>query len=578
MKTHNFALGSALLALLALSPCIGQVKYPYFQPGGALSCSGTCASQTVNLTATGSLIGPLPVSVGGTGASSVTGLVLGNGGVTPFSAYPGATCTNQFLRTLSASGTGTCNTVQNTDLANSSITVNGTAIALGASANIALVAANFANPSGLIGLTAVNGTALTADRSDSTHALDQSIAPTWTGLHRFSGNAVIDQPTSSAGYGILELDDQTPGRKFQAVYIGTAATPVYGAAAGSVVLDTSGSVPLGLSTADTLRMLFSTTGNIVVSTPSSGVAMTINGLSGAQTLIVNGGLNQNAGEFVGANSAGGSFGPVIIAGTNSSDQSLVVQNRAGTANYMVVRGDGQTAIGPTANSMIVSTAGAVTIAAPGSTAEALAVAGANNNNTVHLTGGATSGQSFGELIDAGSTSADYAFLLRSGNTATTFFKVAGNGVLFAPSLATSSAGTTGTLCWTTGTGLINVDTTTTCLLSSLRYKQAVQDLDGGLSQLMKLRPVSYQLKPEFDPDHLGRQLGLIAEEVARVDPRLVALDTLGTPKGVRYQQLTALLTLSIQQQQREIDLLIAAFIVSFLFSLWALTRARRRFP
>jgi hypothetical protein len=52
----------------------------------------------------------------------------------------------------------------------------------------------FANPSGLIGLTAVNGVATTAERSDSTHALDQSITPTWTGLHTFnptSGNAIV---------------------------------------------------------------------------------------------------------------------------------------------------------------------------------------------------------------------------------------------------------------------------------------------------------------------------------------------------------------------------------------------------
>ena len=46
--------------------------------------------------------------------------------------------------------------------------------------------ANLANPSGSIGLSAVNGTATTALRSDGLHALDQAIAPTWTGLHSFS--------------------------------------------------------------------------------------------------------------------------------------------------------------------------------------------------------------------------------------------------------------------------------------------------------------------------------------------------------------------------------------------------------
>lgn len=46
--------------------------------------------------------------------------------------------------------------------------------------------ASFANPTGSIGLTAVNGVAVTAERSDSTHALSQAIVPTWTGVHTFS--------------------------------------------------------------------------------------------------------------------------------------------------------------------------------------------------------------------------------------------------------------------------------------------------------------------------------------------------------------------------------------------------------
>lgn len=43
-----------------------------------------------------------------------------------------------------------------------------------------------ANPTGTIGLTAVNGTAATPMRSDAAPALSQAIAPTWTGTHTFS--------------------------------------------------------------------------------------------------------------------------------------------------------------------------------------------------------------------------------------------------------------------------------------------------------------------------------------------------------------------------------------------------------
>jgi hypothetical protein len=48
------------------------------------------------------------------------------------------------------------------------------------------VSVSFANPTATIGLTAVNGSASTAMRSDAAPALDQSIAPTWTASHTYS--------------------------------------------------------------------------------------------------------------------------------------------------------------------------------------------------------------------------------------------------------------------------------------------------------------------------------------------------------------------------------------------------------
>lgn len=53
------------------------------------------------------------IGAGGTDvtvAPSITGLVLGNGGGAP-SAYAGTACTNQFMRSLSAAGAATCNSV-----------------------------------------------------------------------------------------------------------------------------------------------------------------------------------------------------------------------------------------------------------------------------------------------------------------------------------------------------------------------------------------------------------------------------------------------------------------------------------
>jgi hypothetical protein len=57
--------------------------------------------------------------------------------------------------------------------------------------------------------------------------------------------------------------------------------------------------------------------------------------------------------------------------------------------------------------------------------------------------------------------------------------------------------------------------------SSLRYKQNVEDMDTNLADaVLTLRPVWYRSKAERDNPNWG-WWGLIAEEVAEIDPRLV---------------------------------------------------------
>jgi hypothetical protein len=68
-----------------------------------------------------------------------------------------------------------------------------------------------ANPTASVGLTAVNGSALTFLRSDGAPALDQAISPTWTGTHRYSG--------TSPFVGFIETD-QGSNEKRWAYYVG----------------------------------------------------------------------------------------------------------------------------------------------------------------------------------------------------------------------------------------------------------------------------------------------------------------------------------------------------------------------
>jgi len=72
------------------------------------NASGAPTWGAVSLTA--DVSGTLPVANGGTGATTITGLVLGNGS-SAMSAYTGTFCTNQFPRSLNASGVATCASV-----------------------------------------------------------------------------------------------------------------------------------------------------------------------------------------------------------------------------------------------------------------------------------------------------------------------------------------------------------------------------------------------------------------------------------------------------------------------------------
>ncbi len=55
----------------------------------------------------------------------------------------------------------------------------------------ATLASTGANPTASVGLTAVNGVATTFMRSDAAPPIDQSIAPTWTGIHTFNNKLLM---------------------------------------------------------------------------------------------------------------------------------------------------------------------------------------------------------------------------------------------------------------------------------------------------------------------------------------------------------------------------------------------------
>jgi len=74
--------------------------------------------------------------------------------------------------------------------------------------------------------------------------------------------------------------------------------------------------------------------------------------------------------------------------------------------------------------------------------------------------------------------------------------------------------------------------------SSARFKKAIKLMDKASESVLALNPVSFQYKS--DPKET-RQFGLIAEEVAKVNPDLILRDRKGEIHSVRYGAVNAML-------------------------------------
>src|SRR4029434_4917082 len=76
--------------------------------------------------------------------------------------------------------------------------------------------------------------------------------------------------------------------------------------------------------------------------------------------------------------------------------------------------------------------------------------------------------------------------------------------------------------------------------SSARYKEAIKPMDTASEAILALRPVTFRYKHELDPVGIP-QFGLVAEDVEKVNPDLVARDKEGKPYSVRYEAVNAML-------------------------------------
>ncbi len=102
------------------------------------------------------------------------------------------------------------------------------------------------------------------------------------------------------------------------------------------------------------------------------------------------------------------------------------------------------------------------------------------------------------------------------------------------------------------TVIVNSDGQLGVLKSSERYKHEITDLENVSALVHKLRPVSFKFNWNIDPQQI-LQYGLIAEEVAKIDPNLVIYDDSHQPLAIKYHVLAALLIKALQEQDHQLS-------------------------
>ena len=111
--------------------------------------------------------------------------------------------------------------------------------------------------------------------------------------------------------------------------------------------------------------------------------------------------------------------------------------------------------------------------------------------------------------------------------------------------------------------IIDTDGHLGTMTSSARFKEAIKRMDKASEAILALKPVTFRYKNEFDPKGIP-QFGLVAEDVEKVNPDLVARDKQGKPYTVRYEAVNAMLLneflkehCKVEQMEKQIQALTA---------------------
>jgi hypothetical protein len=257
--------------------------------------------------------------------------------------------------------------------------------------NVAVSTAVGANPSVNVTLSVQNGSATTFMRSDAAPALSQSISPTWTGLHTFTNaSAITVAGDAGSNYGAQwKMRNDAAG-----------ATNIN----KSFRINPTGAYEIINSAFSTVLYSLTDAGNVSISAPSSGVALSVTGVAGssaAQFLTT----GVQVGSPTGGDKGSGTINVASNFYINGTALTSGVSSVTGTAN--------QVTASPTTGAVVVGLAQNVIIPTP-ATGVALTLTGLSTSAGLQING--ASGGSQGSLrIDDTSTAGPLVFLSTSSS-------------------------------------------------------------------------------------------------------------------------------------------------------------------
>src|SRR5205085_5919678 len=100
--------------------------------------------------------------------------------------------------------------------------------------------------------------------------------------------------------------------------------------------------------------------------------------------------------------------------------------------------------------------------------------------------------------------------------------------------------------------LVNTNGKLGTMTSSKRFKEDIKPMDKTSEALLALKPVTFRYKKDLDPAGTP-QLGLVAEDVEKINPDLVVRDKEGKPYSVRYDQVNAMLLNEFLKEHRKVE-------------------------